>query len=142
MTSKIKLLSLILLITLYGCSSTKFFPYDGSQEVTGSGGFKSNTVNGVTFYENGLPNGQKCKIIGKVTDSYTPNIFLTYNEHLARISDEANKNKANSVLIKSTKETLNAIVQTSEKLNKHSSLSVTVPTKKRHFEYILFNCSK
>lgn len=66
---------------LAACNNTTFIPYTGDKTILGEGGFHTAYISskyvgldedypnaGVAYYKSGLPRGQKCELIGYISD--------------------------------------------------------------------------
>lgn len=67
MRKYIKLISGGFISVLCGCSTT-FLPYEGTQIYIGKGGFLDTVYDGVAFFDEGLPQGQRCYLLGVIKD--------------------------------------------------------------------------
>jgi hypothetical protein len=70
-----KYLSMICVLGLAACATTEFVAFEGTKVVVGEGGFPEKSVDGVKFYTSGLPQGQKCTVLGQVKDEHQPDIW-------------------------------------------------------------------
>ena len=82
-----KYLVLGLFVSLYGCSTT-FLPYDGTKMYIGKGGFLDTVYDGVAFFDEGLPQGQRCYLLGVIKDK-RGNGILTQATKYSDVSDTA-----------------------------------------------------
>jgi hypothetical protein len=86
-------------IILSACShaQTNYFPYDAGETFIGKGALFIKEVNGVKFYKDGLPKGQRCKLIGKANDSRKITPSTTEDDIIEDVSEKV-KNVGNTVI--------------------------------------------
>lgn len=87
---------ILMTLGLAACNNARFIPYTGDKTIVGEGGFYTAYISskyvgmdkdypnaGVAYYKSGLPRGQKCELIGYISDQNLVNAtkFILKLEH-------------------------------------------------------------
>ncbi|MDR0967735.1 MAG: hypothetical protein LBL75_02800 [Rickettsiales bacterium] len=83
------------------CTTTTFMPYDGAKIEMGTGGFAETMIDGMSFYQSGLPANKDCKTIGQVSTDVQPGgFFKTSRDPIYRaVADKAVPQGGNTAVL-------------------------------------------